>query len=227
MIDLETFAEPMCLCFLSQTFMAKYLLGAQRASVLPLLKRRHCLSPQLERWVKKVVARSNRAKKSFGAYGPQCVVQVQQLGECPAGRLLLALQQQFIIAWRFDGSGTPCLNWPRLETCISVQLGHKGLGLCLSLKEDIYQKITRLMELSDPCLRVARDWINRAGILAGVECWQSRDLSLGRQHPPGLGGYSHRCGGTLWGYREEMICWQRWRHKSLGLCLDKNTGCDY
>lgn len=111
--------------------------------------------------MKKVIAWSNQAKKSFGAYGPQRVVQVQQLGECPAGRLLLALQQQFITAWRFDGSGTPCLNWPRLETCISVQLSHKGLGLCLGLKEDIYQKITWLMELSDLCLREARNWINR------------------------------------------------------------------
>lgn len=44
MIDLETFAEPRCVCFLSQTFVAKHLPGAQRASVLlgvsaPFLKR--------------------------------------------------------------------------------------------------------------------------------------------------------------------------------------------
>jgi len=44
MLDLKTFAEPRCLCFLSQTFVAKHLPGAQRASGLlgisaPFLKR--------------------------------------------------------------------------------------------------------------------------------------------------------------------------------------------
>lgn len=44
MIDLETFAEPRCLCFRSQTLVAKHLPGAQKASVLlgasaPFLKR--------------------------------------------------------------------------------------------------------------------------------------------------------------------------------------------
>lgn len=103
MIDLENFGEPRCLCFLSQVFVAKHQPGPQRASVFlgisaPFLKRGGSQPPRLERWVKEVLARPNQAKRSFGAYGPQCVVQVQQLGECPAGRLLPALQQQFIIA---------------------------------------------------------------------------------------------------------------------------------
>lgn len=160
-------------------------------------RRRQSLPVQLEQWVQEVVARPNQARKSFGAYGPQCVVQVQQLGECPAGRLLLALQQQFITAWRFDGSGTPRLNWPRLETCVSVQLSHKGLGLYLGLKEDIYQEITWLMEPSDVRLRVARNWINRAGILAGVKCWQSRDWCLGRQSTLSLSGVQPLAWGQL------------------------------
>lgn len=37
-------------------------------------------------WVKNVAAGSDQAKESLGAYGAQSVVQVQQLGECPAGR---------------------------------------------------------------------------------------------------------------------------------------------
>ncbi|EOB07081.1 hypothetical protein Anapl_08884 [Anas platyrhynchos] len=43
-------------------------------------RRRQSLPVQLEQWVQEVVARPNQARKSFGAYGPQCVVQVQQLG---------------------------------------------------------------------------------------------------------------------------------------------------
>lgn len=101
MIDLETFAEHKSLCFLTQLWPSIYLEPEEPlfpGVFVPHSWKEEAEPPQLERWVKNVVAGSNQAQESFGAYGPQCVVQVQQLGECPAGRLLPALQQQFITA---------------------------------------------------------------------------------------------------------------------------------
>lgn len=85
-------------CVLNQALVAKrWLCRAQGASVPSYPVSQVLCSwegeAELEQWVWAVVSRPNQARKSFGAYGPQCVVQVQQLGECPAGRLLLALQQ--------------------------------------------------------------------------------------------------------------------------------------
>lgn len=71
-----------------------------------------------------------------------------------------------------------------------------------------------------------REWpgteLIEQGFLAGVKHWQSRDPSPGRQSTPGLGGVQPLAG---WGVGKDMIGWQNWRHKNLGLCLHKNTVC--
>ncbi|KAJ7400247.1 hypothetical protein BTVI_106991 [Pitangus sulphuratus] len=83
MIDPETFAEPRSLCFLSQTFVVNLEPKELQCSCM-LVPR--CWKEEAEPATtagevgENIVVTPNQARESFGAYGPQCVVQVQQLG---------------------------------------------------------------------------------------------------------------------------------------------------
>lgn len=72
MIDLETFAERKSLCFLRQLWPSIYLEPEEPlfpGVFVPHSWKEEAEPPQLERWVKNVVAGSNQAQESFGAYG--------------------------------------------------------------------------------------------------------------------------------------------------------------